>query len=107
MALIVELGAGAADSENYASLAEADAYSANHGSPSECTSLTDAQKESALRYAATWMDSHYQWLGTRTFPTVEARAWPRTGVADPYWNSIPSSGAGSIPQSIKDLQCEA
>ena len=107
MALVPEDGSGLAAADTYASILEADAYWSAHGSPSEWTSLTDAQKESALRYAATWMDSHYQWLGTRTFPTVQARAWPRTGVTDPFWNLIPSSGAGSIPQSIKDLQAEA
>jgi hypothetical protein len=105
MSLVVETGSGSATAESYISLANADLYFAAHGSPAEWTGLTDAAKESALRYAAAWMDEHYRWLGVISYPSTPQKLdWPRAGVVDNEGRVIASD---SIPQAIKDLQCEA
>lgn len=80
MALIVETGQGGADSEAYASVADADAYHAARGA-TLWAPLLDAEKEQALRRATEFMTELYRlrWAGYRMSET-QALDWPRYDV---------------------------
>ncbi len=91
MALIVETGSAAADSESYASVADATAYATARG----LTDWTgaDAVKESALRNATQYLDATYRFKGNRV-SEHQALMWPRSGVVfDGYtlaYDAIPA-----------------
>src|SRR5574343_1067512 len=76
MALIVETGTAAADSESYASVADATAYATARGLTAWTGS--DAVKESALRNATQYIDSTYRFKGNRV-AEHQALMWPRSG----------------------------
>lgn len=80
MALTVETGTGASDSESYSSVADADTYHDKRGNTNWLT-LTTAEKEEALRRATDYMVQAYRlrWDGTRTSST-QALDWPRAFV---------------------------
>lgn len=77
MALIVETGTGAADSEVLCSVAFADTYHAGLGNTLWGTLLT-AEKETALRRAYAYMQQSYRlrWTGYRV-KDAQALDWPR------------------------------
>jgi hypothetical protein len=79
MALIVEDGTGLPNAEVYASVAEADAYLTSRGY--NWSTMTEAEKEQALRRAADYLQQVYRlkWSGTRTTGT-QALDWPRAFV---------------------------
>ena len=103
MALTVETGAVVAGADSYISLADADTYFTNHGSPSEWADATDAAQEAALRYAVQWIDSSFSWKG-EIVDDDQVLDWPRAGVYDDERRLVAST---SIPQRVKDAQCEA
>lgn len=103
MALTVETGAIVAGADSYQSLAAADTYFTNHGSPSEWEDATDPVKESALRYATRWIDSTLTWRG-EIVDNDQVLDWPRAGVYDDENRLVASD---SIPQILKDATCEA
>src|SRR4051794_29732341 len=106
MALIVEDGTGLATADSYLSLADANIYFTNHGSPVEWTGAADAAKESALRYAARWLDGKFTWIGLLVQGT-QSLEWPRIqGLA--YKDTIDWEGRvyDPVPQKVKDAQCE-
>lgn len=80
MALIVELGTGAADSESYATVAQADTYFANRGM-TIWAPLQIAEKEQALRRASDYIGQTYrtQFAGRRVSDT-QALDFPRYSV---------------------------
>lgn len=86
MALVVETGAGLANAESYASVAEADAYLAAVGN-AVWGPLITADKETALRRATRYMQGEYggRWLGLKATVT-QALDHPRRDVpvADVY-----------------------
>lgn len=87
MSLIVETGQAGADSESYASVADADAYQAKRGNDLWGT-ITTAEKEEALRRATDYMGQEYRrrWAGIRK-TNIQALDWPR------YQVPIDDSGA--------------
>lgn len=102
--MTVEDGTGLAAADSYVSLTDATTYFTNHGSPAAWTAATDATKESALRYAARWLDARYPWLSsTYNVTTPQALAWPRWSFVDMKGRTI----ATGVPQVVKDAQCEA
>lgn len=103
MALVVESGAGLANAESYISVTDADTYFTAHGSPAAWTAATTAAKESALRYAAQWLDRRYSWI-SGILVLTQALSWPR-GLS--YDNDGRTVASGTIPQRVKDAQCEA
>lgn len=105
MALITTPGASNADS--YATLVEANAYVTDRRVPTVTwwTSATDPQKEAALRSAAVLLDRIFDWTGAAV-DSVQARAWPRTGMLTRNGFAIPTSGASSIQIDLKDAQTE-
>ena len=83
MALIVEDGTGKVDAEAYVSVANADTYHTAYGNPAAWSGASTAEKESALRIGAQYLDGKYalRWLGIRANET-QALDWPRAGVED-------------------------
>ncbi|MFA5595937.1 MAG: DnaT-like ssDNA-binding protein [Pusillimonas sp.] len=83
MALIVESGVGLDDAESYVSVADATTYAAKMGhSAWSAVSVTDTQREAALRQATAYIDSRYRFRGKRLTDT-QALEWPRDGYAWP------------------------
>lgn len=103
MALVSEDGTGLSTAESFVTLVEANAYFVAHGSPSAWTALTDANKESALRYAAKWIDQRYRWAGQRLVST-QALSFPRTAF---YTQDDRFVAQAAIPADLQALQCEA
>ena len=112
MAIIVETGEIVPNAESYVSVAECDLYHANRGN-SLWTGI-DSVKESALRKAVAYLDGNYRsrWKGDRVSFGTQALEWPRYNVEVPggglfgfaaFNNWLPSD---SIPQRLKDAQCE-
>jgi hypothetical protein len=102
LALTPEDGSIVAGADTYVSLEAVETYFAAHGAPTDWTG-TDAVKEGALRVARQWIDSAYTWKGGIVDET-QALDWPRQGVYDDEGRAIAED---SIPQALKDAQCEA
>lgn len=104
MALTPEDGTGLANADSFVSVADADTYFGNHGSPSAWSDLTTAEKESALRYATLWVDRRYAWPGEIRYPeTPQALSFPlETGAEDMQGREL-----DPVPQAVKDATCEA
>lgn len=79
MSLIVEDGSGLSTSESYVSVADADTRLAALGMTNWDT-LTDTEKEQALRRATVFMEQRYRnrWKGTKLLRD-QALSWPRYG----------------------------
>lgn len=100
--LIVENGTGMADSESYASAATADAYHAARGNAA-WASLTQLQKEIALRKATDYMQQQYggKWSGIR-LSSAQALDWPRSNVRrDGY-----ELASAPLPREVVRACCE-
>lgn len=102
MALVTTPGSATADS--YADLTYANQYASERRIPvvTWWTTATDAQKEAALRAAAILLDRLFDWTGAAV-DAVQARVWPRDGMATRQGFSI---GTTTIPSDLKDAQCE-
>lgn len=99
---------GGASSDSYATLAECKAYWDMIGF--DYSSYSDALIEEAMRRAVKWLDGRYRdkYPGFRRYgrqaTTPQALEWPRTDGQDVEGYTIPHT---TIPQEIKDAQCEA
>jgi len=100
MSLVIESGSGSATAESYISVEDASAYFNNRGvttwdalDEGEAT----AAREQALRKATDYIDSHYQWEGSRVYPLVQALDWPRYGV----WAKEEYVDDDEIPEPLK------
>lgn len=97
MAFVTEDGTGLSDANSYLSVADADAYIADHGNSATWSAATDASKQEALRLATQYLDIRYatKWLGSRG-DSEQSLAWPRYGIED-YdgfvvdWDELPSA----------------
>lgn len=101
MALTLETGAAISSADSYVDTAYADSYLLGMGNAS-WGALTNAEKESALRMAARFLDAK-GFAGSRTTYT-QALSWPRNGATFENDFNIPSN---AIPENIKRAQCEA
>lgn len=101
MAIVVETGAIIAGANSYISRADATTYHAAMNNTAWAT-LTTAQMDGALLYAAQWLDGRYMWPGTPVSDD-QTMSWPRMGAYDSELRRIASS---TIPQPVKDAQCE-
>lgn len=97
MALVV-------NTDTYRSLEDANTYFASRPHSSEWTdvSKSDAQRETALRFAAKHLDLSYEWAGV-LYLSTQAMSWPRK---DFYDNEGRFYDGTSVPTAIKDAQCE-
>ena len=102
MALTVEDGTVVAGADSYISLANAKTYHTAHDDPTDWTSASDAEKESALKYGAATLDGAFDWDGQITSAT-QVLAWPRADCSDREGRT-PADNV--IPQQVKDAQCE-
>ena len=98
MALIIETGAGLSNSDTYASLAEATAYTTAYGLP---WGGSDAAKEAALRRATAFIDATYRgrFVGYRKFGRAQALEWPRSGG---FSRVFGASGLSSAGEALAD-----
>ena len=99
--MIVEDGTGLSNSDSYLSVADADTYWTAHGSPTDWTGATTANKEAALVYATRWLDDNFSWL-SNIYKTTQALDWPRWS----YYDSEGRTIAVGVPQRIKDATAE-
>lgn len=97
MALVVETGSGSATADSYITLADAETMVAAMG---WTWAGIDAVKETYLRQAAFYIDSHYKFTGTKG-STTQALVWPRADVVD--WESV-AVGTTTIPAAVKRAQ---
>lgn len=80
--LVKEDGAGRADANSYASVADADAYFAGHLYASAWTAAAADRKAAALVMATRLIDAEFLFNGTRTSED-QALQWPRAECPDP------------------------
>lgn len=80
MSLVTENGSGLPNAESYCSVASADAYHAAMGND-DWLSMTESEKEVALRKATAYMGQFYResWDGFRS-TLDQALDWPRSSV---------------------------
>lgn len=92
---------GAVDANSYVTLAEADAYHGTRLFNSAWTGATQANRETALIWAARILDRE-NFLGYRTAESQSMR-WPRVDVYDRDGYYI---NANVVPQFLKNAQSE-
>lgn len=102
--LILETGAGLANSNSYADLAYADAYFYEHPFHADAwANITDEdQREALLKYASLFLDTAFDWIGYRASET-QAMQWPRTHAYDGDGVLITSY---SVPDRVRKATCE-
>jgi hypothetical protein len=102
MSLNVETGSGAANSESFASVADALAYHAARGNATWATIAT-TQQEQALRRATDYLEQTYSsiWLGSRV-SKEQALSFPRYGILINGFAILSSE----IPKILINACCE-
>lgn len=103
MAVTVEDGSVVANADSYLSVADADSYFTEHGSPSEWTGATTGEKEAALKYATIWLDSNFQWY-SEVYSTSQVLEWPRKAFYDSDGRAV--GGENNMPQALLDATAE-
>ena len=104
MSLIVEDDTGLSTAEAYISVADSETYMTNVYGASETlwTAATDAVKEQALRRATRYLDTQYDFVGTR-LTIDQALEWPRSNAIEQTSNFLIIDG---VHQRIKDASVE-
>ena len=103
LTLIKETGAGLADANAYADVADADAYHAGHLYASAWTAATADQKAVALVMASRLIDAEYQFNGTRAM-VGQALQWPRAMCPGP--DDSVMLPADAVPKAVVQATCE-
>lgn len=97
---------GSATGNSFATVAEFKTYRDSRlPAVAWATSAADPVIEVALIAAGRLMNSMFDWTGTAV-DSIQAMTWPRIGMASRNGFSIPTTGAASYPQALKDAQCE-
>lgn len=81
MTLSVETGSGSATADAFVSVAFCDTYHDNRGNAA-WASLSNDEKEQAIRRATSFISEGYKWRGLKTNGRLQALAWPRGHVTD-------------------------
>lgn len=104
MALIVEDDTGLATAEAYVSIANSEIHMTEMYGTSEAlwNAASDADKEQALRRAARYIDSRYDFVGTR-LNAVQALEWPRSNAIEQTSTHEIIDG---VHQRVKDASVE-
>ena len=107
LTLIKETGAGLANANAYADVADGDAYHDGHLYASAWTGAAADQKAAALVMASRLIDAEYQFGGTR-FKTTQALQWPRQDCRDTDADGWAGGTVAStfVPKSVVDATCE-
>ena len=103
LTLILETGAGLANANSYATVAESDAYHDGHLYATAWTGATSGNKAAALVMATRLIDAEIQFLGLRTIMT-QALQWPRTDVPNPDADAVLADNA--LPAVLVRATCE-
>ena len=101
MALVVETGAGLADSDSYISLSDARAFAAKYG---VTLPALDSDAEVALRQGAQYVDLQESGFRGARLVDSQAMAWPRTETVNAYGQTI---AAGAMPKQLGMAQVYA
>lgn len=97
---------GSATGNSFATVAEFKTYRDNRlPAVTWAVAASDPVIEVALIMGGRLMNSMFDWTGTAV-DAVQAMTWPRVGMATRNGYPIPTSGASSYPQALKDAQCE-
>jgi hypothetical protein len=118
LTLVVEDGTAKSDANTYISLNDAETYMEGRLHTTTWDGETDANKNAALVQATRILDRYVNWMGYKS-DQDQALAWPRWGIcwdgSGQYWTCsdlwlvderVHSVGSDSVPQEIKDAQCE-
>ena len=103
MAFVVEDGTGKSDANSYISVADADAYWADRGTPAEWTAASSGDKEEALVKATDYIDAHYRWIVGTIGSTTQALAWPRNNALDRFGRYYDTD---EVPGVVEASACE-
>lgn len=101
--LIIEDGTLVPDANSYISVAEADSYWVDHGSPVQWTGLTEDEKEVALIQATEYLETNYCFRSCLQ-STTQSLSFPRLAFYDKEGRLL--AGEGVIPKQIKNAQAE-
>jgi hypothetical protein len=115
LTLIKETGAGLANANSYADVADGNAYHDGHLYATAWTAATDAQKATALVMATRLIDAEYQFTGVQT-ADGQALAWPRYRCSDPDRDPVARIGRllilenwlpeNLVPKNVVAATCE-
>jgi hypothetical protein len=103
LTLIKETGAGLANANAYADVADGDAYHAGHLYASAWTAASADQKAVALVMASRLIDAEYQFGGTRSVAT-QSLQWPREDCPDPDAGDMVAEPM--VPKAVVEAACE-
>ena len=103
LTLIKETGAGLANANAYADVADGDAYHAGHLYATAWTGATADQKAVALVMATRLIDAEYQFGGTRSVAT-QSLQWPREDCPDPDAGDMLAETM--VPKAVVEAACE-
>lgn len=100
MALIVEDGTGKTDAQSYVDLTYVNSYFAARAVGA--WTGADAVKEAAIIRAMDYLETHWQFLGTKQYPgNPQALEWPRVGIYDELGQEVTG-----IPDRLKRAVAE-
>jgi len=115
LTLIKETGAGLANANAYADVADGDAYHDGHLYATAWTAATSASKTTALVMASRVIDAEYQFDGVQT-TDAQALAWPRYRCPDPDRDASLRVGLllasenwvpeNTVPKAVVQATCE-
>jgi hypothetical protein len=88
LTLVKETGAGLANANAYADVADGDAYHDGHLYATAWTGASAGQKTAALVMATRLIDAEYQFNGVRSVD-AQALQWPRVNCLDPDKAPVP------------------
>lgn len=103
MPFVVEDGTAKADANAYLTVADADAYAADHTTPTGWGAASSTTKEAAIRAATDFLDRQYDgcWRGCR-YTSTQRLAWPRSYVVlDGYEQSV-----APLPRQLREACAE-
>jgi hypothetical protein len=103
LALIKETGAGLANANSYANVADGDAYHDGHLYATAWTAASEDNKAVALVMASRVLDAEYQFSGTKA-KDGQALQWPRMDCRDP--NTGDAVPENQVPKAVMEATCE-
>ena len=103
LTLIKETGAGLANANAYADVADGDAYHDGHLYASAWTVATTPNKTAALVMASRLIDAEYQFGGVRAV-AAQALQWPRADCPSPDDEDVLPDNA--VPKAVVAATCE-
>lgn len=104
MALVLEDGSGVANANSYVAVADVRTFATDRGI--DLSALSDAAVTAFILNATDYLESLWKFYVGCPATVAQALSWPRQNVFNPDSSSFPSSGAASIPLTLKNAQCQ-